>query len=187
MTQIAEPPTFETAIVPEPLTASPMTMVQALNRALHEAMAADERVLVFGEDVATLGGVFRVTEGLNAAFGSQRCFDTPLAESGVIGIAVGLALRGFVPVPKSNSTDFPIPLSIRWSAIWRNTGPAPADRSTCRSRYGSRRSAASGRSNITRNPPSLIGRTPRGSKSLCHRLPRMPTGYCDTPSRVRIR
>ena len=72
-------------------------------------METDERVLVFGEDVATLGGVFRVTEGLNATFGSQRCFDTPLAESAVIGIAVGLALRGFVPVPEIQFDGFSYP------------------------------------------------------------------------------
>lgn len=77
-----------------------LTMVQAINRALYDAMAADERVLVFGEDVAVEGGVFRVTEGLADTFGADRCFDTPLAESAIIGIAVGLALRGFVPVPE---------------------------------------------------------------------------------------
>src|SRR5947209_4557692 len=114
MTQIAEPPTRRNEILPAPpaadaLTASPLTMVQALNRALHDAMETDERVLVFGEDVATLGGVFRVTEGLNATFGSRRCFDTPLAESAVIGIAVGLALRGFVPVPEIQFDGFSYP------------------------------------------------------------------------------
>jgi 2-oxoisovalerate dehydrogenase E1 component beta subunit len=114
MTQIAEPPTFRTASPPQASpadapTVAPLTMVQALNRALHDAMDADDRVLVFGEDVATLGGVFRVTEGLNAAFGSQRCFDTPLAESAVIGIAVGLALRGFVPVPEIQFDGFSYP------------------------------------------------------------------------------
>lgn len=106
MTQIAEPPTFHPEIVPE---TTALTMVQALNRALHDAMAADDKVLVFGEDVAALGGVFRVTEGLNATFGSQRCFDTPLAESAVIGIAVGLALRGFVPVPEIQFDGFSYP------------------------------------------------------------------------------
>jgi 2-oxoisovalerate dehydrogenase E1 component beta subunit len=112
MTQIAEPPTRPTVDVPvatDALTASPLTMVQALNRALHDAMAADDRVLVFGEDVATLGGVFRVTEGLTATFGADRCFDTPLAESAVIGIAVGLALRGFVPVPEIQFDGFSYP------------------------------------------------------------------------------
>src|ERR1700730_801510 len=114
MTQIAEPPIFRTTAVPEAPpadapTASPLTMVQALNHALHDAMAADDRVLVFGEDVATLGGVFRVTEGLTATFGPQRCFDTPLAESAIIGIAVGLALRGFVPVPEIQFDGFSYP------------------------------------------------------------------------------
>ncbi|HTY29628.1 MAG TPA: alpha-ketoacid dehydrogenase subunit beta, partial [Mycobacterium sp.] len=74
-----------------------------------DAMAADERVLVFGEDVATLGGVFRVTEGLSETFGAQRCFDTPLAESAIIGIAVGLAIRGFVPVPEIQFDGFSYP------------------------------------------------------------------------------
>ncbi len=86
-----------------------VTMVAAINRALHDAMAADERVLVYGEDVATLGGVFRVTDGLAETFGEQRCFDTPLAESAVIGIAVGLALRGFVPVPEIQFDGFTYP------------------------------------------------------------------------------
>ncbi|MCZ8378667.1 alpha-ketoacid dehydrogenase subunit beta [Mycobacterium sp. CPCC 205372] len=85
------------------------TMARAVNRALHDALAADDRVLVFGEDVATLGGVFRVTEGLAETFGEQRCFDTPLAESAIIGIAVGLAIRGFVPVPEIQFDGFAAP------------------------------------------------------------------------------
>jgi pyruvate dehydrogenase E1 component beta subunit len=86
-----------------------MTMVQAINRALHDAMVDDERVLVFGEDVAAQGGVFRVTEGLTERFGEQRCFDTPLAESALIGISVGLALRGYVPVPEIQFDGFSYP------------------------------------------------------------------------------
>ena len=68
-------------LTPMPTTATSTatsTMAQAINGALHDAMAADERVLVFGEDVARLGGVFRVTEGLAETFGDQRCFDTCL-------------------------------------------------------------------------------------------------------------
>ncbi len=106
MTQIAEPPTQPTA---ELFTATPMTMVQALNRALHDAMAADERVLVFGEDVGTLGGVFRVTDGLAARFGEQRVFDTPLAESGIIGTAIGMAMNGLVPVVEMQFDAFAYP------------------------------------------------------------------------------
>ncbi|MGB5110649.1 MAG: alpha-ketoacid dehydrogenase subunit beta [Mycobacterium sp.] len=86
-----------------------MTMAQAITQALFDAMAADDRVLVFGEDVATLGGVFRVTDGLAESFGSQRCFDTPLAESAIIGIAIGMAVRGFVPVPEIQFDGFSAP------------------------------------------------------------------------------
>jgi 2-oxoisovalerate dehydrogenase E1 component beta subunit len=86
-----------------------MTMVQAINRALHDAMTADERVMVFGEDVAVQGGVFRVTEGLLDNFGSRRCFDTPLAESALIGIAIGMAIRGLVPVPEIQFDGFSYP------------------------------------------------------------------------------
>lgn len=89
--------------------ASNVTMVDAINLALHHAMADDERVLVFGEDVATQGGVFRVTEGLTAAFGESRCFDTPLAESALIGISIGLALRDFIPVPEIQFDGFSYP------------------------------------------------------------------------------
>lgn len=105
MTQIIDRPP-EVTDLPEVTT---LTMAQAINRALHDAMAADNRVLVFGEDVATLGGVFRVTEGLSETFGAQRCFDTPLAESAIIGIAVGMAIRGFVPVPEIQFDGFSYP------------------------------------------------------------------------------
>jgi 2-oxoisovalerate dehydrogenase E1 component beta subunit len=117
MTQIIERPPMRGDDTPEPrgplLTAVPsaptLTMVQAINRALHDAMAADDRVLVFGEDVAKLGGVFRVTEGLAETFGEQRCFDTPLAESAIVGIAIGMAIRGFVPVPEIQFDGFSAP------------------------------------------------------------------------------
>src|SRR5690242_21479907 len=89
--------------------ATELTMVAAINRALRDAMAADGRVLVFGEDVATLGGVFRVTEGLAETFGAQRCFDTPLAESAIVGIAIGMAIRGLVPVPEIQFDGFAAP------------------------------------------------------------------------------
>ena len=75
-----------------------MPMVKALNAGLRKALADDERVLMMGEDVGVLGGVFRVTEGLQAEFGERRVFDTPLAESGIVGTAIGLAMRGYRPV-----------------------------------------------------------------------------------------
>jgi pyruvate dehydrogenase E1 component beta subunit len=103
---VPEPRRARLTVVP---TTAELTMVAAINRALHDAMAADERVLVFGEDVATLGGVFRVTDGLVKTFGEQRCFDTPLAESAIIGIAIGLAIRGFIPVPEIQFDGFAYP------------------------------------------------------------------------------
>ena len=109
MTGIATRPAASAVVGKSPQTSSAMTMVEAVNRALHDAMADDERVLVFGEDVAVQGGVFRVTEGLLEAYGEQRCFDTPLAESALIGISVGLALRGFVPVPEIQFDGFSYP------------------------------------------------------------------------------
>lgn len=75
-----------------------MTMVQAITDALRTEMKNDENVLVFGEDVGNNGGVFRATEGLQKEFGEDRVFDTPLAESGIGGLAIGLGLQGFRPV-----------------------------------------------------------------------------------------
>ncbi|MET3698153.1 pyruvate dehydrogenase E1 component beta subunit [Bacillus oleivorans] len=77
-----------------------MTMIQAITDALRTELKNDENVLVFGEDVGVNGGVFRATEGLQKEFGEDRVFDTPLAESGIGGLAVGLALQGFRPVPE---------------------------------------------------------------------------------------
>ena len=77
-----------------------MTMIQAITDALRCEMKNDENVLVFGEDVGVNGGVFRATEGLQKEFGVERVFDTPLAESGIGGLAIGLALTGYRPVPE---------------------------------------------------------------------------------------
>jgi 2-oxoisovalerate dehydrogenase E1 component beta subunit len=86
-----------------------LTMAQALNQALRDAMAADDSVLVFGEDVGPLGGVFRITDGLTAEFGGNRCFETPLAESGIVGTAVGLAMNGMRPVVEMQFDAFAYP------------------------------------------------------------------------------
>jgi 2-oxoisovalerate dehydrogenase E1 component subunit beta len=86
-----------------------LSMAQALNRALHDAMADDDAVLMFGEDVGPLGGVFRITDGLTARFGEQRCFDTPLAEAGIVGMAVGLAMNGMRPVVEMQFDAFAYP------------------------------------------------------------------------------
>lgn len=86
-----------------------MALGQAINAGLRRAMEADERVVVMGEDVAALGGVFRVTDGLLKEFGENRVFDTPLAESGIVGTAIGLALRGYRPVCEIQFDGFVYP------------------------------------------------------------------------------
>jgi 2-oxoisovalerate dehydrogenase E1 component beta subunit len=85
------------------------TMVQALNRALADELDSDDNVVVFGEDVGHLGGVFRVTDQLQLRFGSARCFDTPLAESAIIGASIGFALYGLRPVPELQFDGFAHP------------------------------------------------------------------------------
>ncbi len=91
------------------LAAKPITMAKALNMALRSAMDADPKVLVMGEDVGTLGGVFRITDGLKKDFGEHRVLDTPLAESGIVGTAVGLALRGYKPICEMQFDGFTFP------------------------------------------------------------------------------
>ena len=86
-----------------------LTMVAALNAALRAALDRDSTVLLMGEDIATLGGVFRVTDGLAKDFGEQRVIDTPLAESTIIGAAVGLAMRGYRPVCEIQFDGFVFP------------------------------------------------------------------------------
>ncbi len=88
---------------------STLTMAKALNEALRATMEADDRVLVMGEDVGKLGGVFRVTDGLWKDFGDDRVMDTPLAESGIIGTAIGLAMRGYRPVCEIQFDGFVYP------------------------------------------------------------------------------
>jgi 2-oxoisovalerate dehydrogenase E1 component beta subunit len=86
-----------------------MPMQKALNLALEHELAADSRMLVFGEDVGRLGGVFRITNGLQTKFGSDRVFDTPLAEAGIAGVAVGLAIAGWKPVIEMQFDGFSYP------------------------------------------------------------------------------
>jgi 2-oxoisovalerate dehydrogenase E1 component beta subunit len=81
-------------------------VVTAIHDTLHDEMAADDRVVVLGEDIATRGGVFRVTQGFLDEFGQERVIDTPLAEGGIIGIAVGMALHGLLPVAEIEFADF---------------------------------------------------------------------------------
>lgn len=86
-----------------------LNMVQAINLALREEMRRDERLIVIGEDVARLGGVFRVTEGLLAEFGEERVVDTPLNECGIVGAAIGMAMTGIRPCVEMQFADFIYP------------------------------------------------------------------------------
>jgi len=86
-----------------------MTMVQAIRSALDVALGRDENVVIFGEDVGYFGGVFRCTEGLQAKYGASRVFDTPIAEGGIVGIAVGMAAYGLRPVAEIQFADYMYP------------------------------------------------------------------------------
>jgi 2-oxoisovalerate dehydrogenase E1 component len=91
---------------PEPTEGTERTVIDTIRWTQHELLAADPRVLVLGEDVGPRGGVFRATDGLAAAFGTDRILDTPLAESSIIGIAIGLALAGLRPIAEIQFADF---------------------------------------------------------------------------------
>ncbi|MDX6267416.1 MAG: 2-oxoisovalerate dehydrogenase component beta subunit, partial [Frankiales bacterium] len=86
-----------------------LTLAKALNEGLRAAMEKDPRVVLMGEDIGKLGGVFRVTDGLQKDFGEDRVIDTPLAESGIIGTAIGLAIRGYRPVCEIQFDGFVYP------------------------------------------------------------------------------
>jgi 2-oxoisovalerate dehydrogenase E1 component beta subunit len=104
-----------------------MTMVQAIQDALRIALREDPRVVVLGEDVGRNGGVFRVTEGLQAEFGAERVSDTPLAENGIVGAAIGMAIYGLRPVAEIQFVDFIYPafdqiVSELAKLRWRSAG-----------------------------------------------------------------
>lgn len=106
-----------------------LNLVQAINQGLQQALAEDDRVLVFGEDVAADGGVFRATEGLYEQFGEERVFDTPLAESGIVGLAIGLSAYGLLPVAEIQFLGF------SYSAIDQIFTHATRIRARSRGRY----------------------------------------------------
>src|SRR5258706_4919502 len=108
-----------------------MNMVQAINDALRFEMKRDDRVVILGEDVGKVGGVFRVTQGLYDEFGDDRVIDTPLSEGGIIGTAIGMALYGLVPVPEIQFSDFIFPaydqILIKLAKLrYRSGGEYPA-------------------------------------------------------------
>jgi pyruvate dehydrogenase E1 component beta subunit len=106
-------------------------MVQAINDALRHEMRRDDRIVVLGEDVGRVGGVFRVTQGLWDEFGDDRVVDTPLSEGGIVGTAIGMALYGLLPVPEIQFADFIYPafdqiVSELAKLRWRSGGEYPA-------------------------------------------------------------
>ena len=106
-------------------------MVDAINKGLHEAMSADDRVVVLGEDVAKTGGVFRVTAGLLDRFGEDRVIDTPLAEAGIVGAAIGMSVYGLLPVAEIQFDSFVYPgfeqIAVHAARYaWRTKGEVPA-------------------------------------------------------------
>lgn len=103
----AEPEPAASAAPSSPIVTLPLG--KAINKGLHDALANDPKVLLMGEDIGPLGGVYRVTEGLHAEFGPQRVLDTPLAESGILGTAIGLAMRGYRPVCEIQFDGFIFP------------------------------------------------------------------------------
>ena len=88
---------------------SKITLAKGLNAGLRKAMEDDPKVVVMGEDVGKLGGVFRITDGLQKDFGEDRVIDTPLAEAGIVGTAIGMALRGYRPVVEIQFDGFVYP------------------------------------------------------------------------------
>jgi 2-oxoisovalerate dehydrogenase E1 component beta subunit len=97
------------AVAPVPTGTQRLTFAKALNLGLRRALADDPRTLLMGEDIGRLGGVFRITDGLHAEFGDDRVVDTPLAESGIVGTAIGLAMRGYRPVCEIQFDGFVFP------------------------------------------------------------------------------
>jgi len=97
------------AAVPIPTDVQTLPFAKAINAGLRAALGGDDKVLLMGEDIGPLGGVFRVTDGLQASFGADRVVDTPLAESGILGTAIGLALRGYRPVCEIQFDGFIFP------------------------------------------------------------------------------
>src|ERR1700735_2415667 len=111
-----------------------LTLSKALNAGLRKALENDPKVMIMGEDVGKLGGVFRVTDGLQKDFGEARVIDTPLAESGIIGTAIGLALRGYRPICEIQFDGFVYPAfdqivsqlaKMRYRSLGHVTMPVP--------------------------------------------------------------
>ncbi|HET9553985.1 MAG TPA: alpha-ketoacid dehydrogenase subunit beta [Anaeromyxobacteraceae bacterium] len=153
-----------------------MNVIQAVNDALRVELARDPDVVVLGEDVGAFGGVFRATAGLQQEFGAQRVIDTPLAEGGIVGTAVGMALYGLRPVPEIQFADFIFPafdqiVNELAKFRYRSGGQYPCPL-TIRTPYGG---GIKGGHYHSQSPEALFIHTP-GLKVVCPATPRDAKG-----------
>ncbi len=140
-------------------------------------MENDPKVVLMGEDIGKLGGVFRVTEGLQKDFGEDRVIDTPLAESGIVGTAIGMALRGYRPVVEIQFDGFVYPAFDQIvSQVAKMRARSPGPRRRCRWSSASRSAAASAPSSTTASPTRRTSRTPPACGSSPAPTPTTPTG-----------
>ena len=136
------------------------TLAKGLTSGLRAAMDKDPKVVLLGEDIGKLGGVFRVTEGLQKDFGEDRVIDTPLAEAGILGTAIGMALRGYRPVVEIQFDGFVYPAFDHIVSQVAKLHARSLGYVRCRSSSASRSAAASARSSTTASPTRPTSRTP---------------------------
>jgi 2-oxoisovalerate dehydrogenase E1 component beta subunit len=169
------------------MTAATVTMAGALNGALRRALAEDPRVVLLGEDIGRLGGVFRVTDRLQEEFGADRVMDTPLAEAGITGVAVGLAYRGYRPVVEIQFDGFVYPafdqLVTQVAKLHYRTGGAIRMPITVRIPYGGGIGAVEHHSE---SPEAYFAHT-AGLKVVTCSNPRTRTGCSARRSRATTR
>ncbi|BBY83155.1 hypothetical protein MPUL_43130 [Mycolicibacterium pulveris] len=163
-----------------------VSLSRALNEAIREQMRCDYRVILLGEDVGVLGGVFRVTDGLAAEFG-DRVLDTPLAESAIVGTAIGLALRGYRPVCEIQFDGFVYPAFDQIVSQLAKLRARARGLVKCLSRSGSRQAAGSGPSSTTASPTRPTSVTPPDCVSSRAPTRPAPTSCSARPSRVTTR
>ena len=152
------------------------TIAKGITNGLRAAMEKDPKVVLMGEDIGKLGGVFRVTEGLQKDFGEDRVIDTPLAEAGIVGTAIGMALRGYRPVVEIQFDGFVYPAFDHIVSQVAKMRARSLGASSCRWSSASRSAAASARSSTTPSPTRPTSPTPRACGSSAAPTPRTPTG-----------
>lgn len=163
------------------------TLVEAVNLALHRAMAEDDNVLVLGEDIGVNGGVFRATLGLRERFGLKRVIDTPLAENMIAGLGIGMAAQGLKPVLEIQFLGFiyaAMEQLVSHAARLRNRTQG---RLSCPLVLRSPMGAEFAPPSTTARPPRRCSRTFRACGWWCPRRRRAPTGCCWRPSTIPIR